>query len=216
MTYKDTLEKATLKKNFNIKDCVAIENYITNISIVNNLQILKEKIQDKKMYSAFKQALIRFSFFIELTDPSADSDSTKYQTRWTDSLTNDPRFASYEECIKIFEKLLINLISLDEQGLNILIKYCKNSIYTTELPIDYIERISENIHNSKNIAIFINSNIERCTLLRSLLKDATINPKSQFFNKIIANKIKVKAYQTDRAQTGVHKTNREKRWKHIH
>ena len=212
MTYKELLEEATRKESFNIKKCVAIENYITDNSIIKKLQVLKDKLRVNKTYSDFKQALIRFSFFIELTDPSAESDSTKYQVRWTNSLHNDPRFAVYEDCIKIFEKLLISIISLDNQGLSILTKYCENSIYKVELPIDYIECLPENIHTVQNVALFINSDIEKCTLLRSLLKDETINSKSQIFNKIISNKIKVKAYQTDRAQTGVHKTNREKRW----
>ena len=90
--------------------------------------------------------------------------------------------------------------------------YCLNSIFNFELPIDYISKTARPFHYKDNIDLFITPEIERCTLVRKLIKNSHLNPKASIFSKIISKKIKVKAYQTDRAQTGTYKTNREKRW----
>ena len=48
--------------------------------------------------------------------------------------------------------------------------------------------------------------------MRRFIRDTHRNPASEVFQTILADKIKVKTYLTDRALTGDYKTNREKRW----
>lgn len=211
--YKDILEKATQAASFSLKgNCVNIELGATNV-INSALSDLRSKLSPK-LYQNFKSAVIRASFFIELTNPTAQTDSTKYQVRWVEVLKtqNDIRYATYEQCMDICEKLFVKISTLDDKNLSILKDYCSNSVYTFELPIDYIERNANPFHSAQNIDIFITPAIERCTKVRKLIKDKALNPQAAIFSKIISQKIKVKAYQTDRAQTGEHQTNREKRW----
>lgn len=84
MTYKEILETAVKAKSFKISACLNIESVInTNITIA--FEELKGKLSSN-LYKAFKAAIIRSSFLIELTDPTADTDSTKYQVRWVETL----------------------------------------------------------------------------------------------------------------------------------
>ena len=213
MAYKEILENATSAKSFSLnEDCLAIEDHV-NSNITSSLKILKAKLPEK-LYRYFKSAVIRSSFFIELTNPTAETDSTKYKVRWVHILhnQNDVRYATYEQCVAICEKLLLKISEMNQTELNMLKDYCSNSIYTFELPIDYIERHAKPFHVADNIDIFITPAIVRCTKVRKVIKDKRLNPKAEIFSKIISQKIKVKAYQTDRAQTGAHQTNREKCW----
>ena len=213
MNYKKILEHATAQSTFRLSDCLDIEGEINNID--ESLSIIRKRIGDN-LYESFKGSVIRTAFFIELTnlDPNATTDSTKYQVRWVDSLKtiNDARYANYEQCIEICEKIFKKISKLSDKQLNILKDYCTNSIFSFELPIDYISRNARPFHCEDNIDLFIVPAIERCTLVRKLIKNSELNPKAAIFSKIISQKIKVKAYQTDRAQTGIYKTNREKRW----
>ena len=212
MSYKDTLEDAVSAKTFRLEPCLNIEGTV-NPDITNAFALLKRRLPTK-LYTAFKSAIIRSSFLIELTNPTAETDSTKYQVHWVDVLNkqNDVRYATYDQCVAICEKIVQKISQLNDSQLGILKDYCSNSIYNFELPIDYIERHVVPFHNVDNIDIFITPTIERCTKIRRLIKDPTKNPKAAIFKKVISQKIKVKAYQTDRAQTGAHQTNREKRW----
>lgn len=213
MTYKNTLEAATAATNFRLNDdCLAIEGRI-NERITEALETLKSRLS-AQLYKSFKSALVRSSFFIELTNPTAETDSTKYQVYWVEVLRtqNDVRYATYDQCVEICEKIITKIAAMDDAHLNILKDYCSYSIYSFELPIDYIERHVAPFRCANNVDIFITPAIERCTKVRRLIKDTSLNPKASIFGKIISQKIKVKAYQTDRAQTGAHQTNREKRW----
>lgn len=212
MSYKETLEAAVSAKNFRLEPCLTIEEVISP-EITNGLHVLMKRLS-AKLYNSFKSAIIRSSFLIELTNPTAETDSTKYQVRWVDVLKkqNDVRFATYEQCVDICEKIIQKISQLSDFRLGILKDYCSNSIYNFELPIDYVDRYAVPFHDAGNIDIFITPEIERCTKMRRLIKDPAKNPKAEIFKKAISQKIKVKAYQTDRAQTGAHQTNREKRW----
>ena len=211
MGYKEILDQAVSAKNFKLNaQCLACEEIISETAS-RSLAIIKDRVA-AKIYKNFKTSIIRSSFLIELTIPSAESDSTKYQVRWAETLRNDVRHATYEQCVEIFEKICQKISLLDEERFNVLVDYCSNSIFNNELPIDYIDRHANPFHIANNIDIFITEDIIKCTLVRKLIKDKQLNPKAEIFQKIVADKIKVKAYQTDRAQTGTYKTNREKRW----
>lgn len=212
MTYKETLEAAVNTGNFRLDPCLNIEEVINK-----NIKLLFSKLRERlsvSEYKLFKSAIVRSCFLIELTNPTAETDSTKYQVHWVEILKKqkDVRYASYEDCTAICEKVLNNIIMLDDTKFQILKDYCSNSIFNFELPIDYIDRHKIPFHHVNNVDVFITPSIERCTKVRRLIKNPTLNPKAAIFKKIISQKIKVKAYQTDRAQTGAHQTNREKRW----
>ena len=110
----------------------------------------------------------------------------------------------FEEVQRIYE--------LNDFQLQMLKDYCEYSIFDFELPIDYIKKSNIPYHHKDNIDIFVDDKIERCTKVRKIIKSKRLNSNVEIYNKILTNKIKVKAYQTDRAQTGLYKTNREKRW----
>ena len=212
MSYKDTLETAVKASNFSLDSCLKIENSI-DFDITDAFTNLKNKLSSP-MYKLFKSAVIRSSFFIELTNPTAETDSTKYQVHWADILRvqNDIRYASYEQCVEICKKIIKTITALDPDKLSLLIDYCNNSVFKYDLLIDYIERTANLFNIASNIDIFLTPESERCTKVRKLITDPDTNPHANTFKKIISKKIKVKAYLTDRAQTGTHKTNREKRW----
>ncbi|MBQ6106411.1 MAG: hypothetical protein IJL03_10785 [Lachnospiraceae bacterium] len=212
MTYKETLEAAVGANTFRLDPCLSIEGKATEgISLA--FAELRRKLP-ASLYKSFKSSIIRSSFLIELTNPTAATDSTKYQVRWVEILKteNDVRYATYEQCLAICEKIVTRINGLDESNLQILEDYCNNSIFNFELPIDYIRRDANPFHVAENMDVFITPAIVRCTKVRRLIKDPKYNPKADIFKIIISKKIKVKAYQTDRAQTGNHQTNREKRW----
>ncbi|MEP7134474.1 MAG: hypothetical protein ABI904_06035 [Chloroflexota bacterium] len=160
------------------------------------------------------EGIIRFSFFIEpVKQPKIET--TKFAVRWGEELSaNDPRYAQYEECLQIFSKLLFDLIvAIKDNQKNIaLIKgYLWGGAVAYDLPIDYVERRTEKIHTLDNIRWFWQSALLRTIGLRYYLRNISNDQLQAFFTKAY-EKIFVKAYLTDRTLTGVHKTNREKRW----
>ncbi|PTM22793.1 hypothetical protein [Limosilactobacillus reuteri] len=213
--YKQTIENETnrfsngKKASFRLSNCLNIENLDDDLD--SYVHTLRRKLNEKS-FKSFKQCVIRFAFFIEFSDPKAKTDSTHYQVRWFNHLNGDVRFSSFVECFKIAKKLFKTLSLLDNNDLILLEDFCKNSIFKSELPIDYINKNMDPIHTVDNIKIYIDDNTKKCTIARRIIRDKKLNPDSEIFNDILNHKIKVKAYQTDRAQTGKFQTNREKRW----
>lgn len=159
------------------------------------------------------QAIIRFSFYIEpVKQPKIET--TKFEVRWATSLDNDPRQSSYEICLAIFEKLLNDIIAQleNEEALSLLRVLVDHTLYAYELNIDYIFRITGNpIHTVENVSFIWGHNIKEVYLLRQYLLNPTNHNDTLFF-QFAYNKVGVKSFLTDRVLTGVHKTNREKRW----
>lgn len=180
-----------------------------------NATYLRLKNSDSPIHNLIDnifKGLIRTSFFIELVND--DVTSTKYEVRWTSRLNNDPRFATFEECLEIFDYLIKELetcITMWSQYLELFHLY---PMLPYELPIDYIKRSDEGkrIHLKQNISWFFDDKIMNALKLRSLILNENTNPENELFKKILKDKIQVKTYLTDRALTGVNKTNREKRW----
>ena len=81
-----------------------------------------------------------------------------------------------------------------------------------ELPFDYINRYADKLHSERNIYLAFNEVARSTVRLRSFLFDDSKNPDAIVFKEIYKNKVKIKTYLTDRAQTGLYQTNREKRW----
>lgn len=210
MAYKITLEN-TISDRFSITPCLDIENEILNSDIINDLNTLSSRLSISE-YKKFKKCIIRFSFFIQFTDPHAEKDATKCKVRWCQALINDPRYASYEQCESICQKIIHEIATCTSSELELLKNYCKYSTFNEALPIDYIRKTANPIHISRNVKVFMDSEIQKYTLVKQLIYDDALNPDKDVFEQIYKDKIQVKAFKTDRTQTGDYKTNRELRW----
>jgi len=159
------------------------------------------------------QALIRFAFYIEpVKQPKIET--TKFAVRWSSRLENDPRYCTYDNCVKIFEKLLNDLAEQikDEKNRSLLEIIVNHTLVSYELNIDYVNRINHgSIHTIDNIAFFWGNVPKQVYLLRQYLLNPNNHDYISFFTDTYS-KIAVKSFLTDRVLTGLHKTNREKRW----
>lgn len=192
--------------------------FVADKKIAHRLNILESKL-GKKQYKQLACGILRHSFLIELVElPGVET--TKFRTRWCSQLKGDQRECSFSECLEIAQDLVLSLTDdwLDNpenlEALNLFFDY---AILPYELPIDYIERPitgdkATRIHRKDNVAWIVDENVMRTLKLRQYLTNPETSPNAKFFKKVIDDKIKVKTYLTDRVLTGVHKTNREKRW----
>lgn len=166
---------------------------------------------------------IRFSFLIELTNLSLGS--TKMKTRWMSGHIlmpqegsyepvqglfepgNDPRAASYDNCLAIFKRSLqLTCDSIQANGgvidaITTLDKY--NSV-PYEFPIDYLDTSPNPVHREENIHWILNDDLLWLLKARGILNG--------HINKQEMNKIQTKTYKTDRSLRGKDKTNRARRW----
>ncbi|HFR3653490.1 TPA: hypothetical protein ACT2H1_001306 [Streptococcus suis] len=220
-SYKELLENETLikygkesgkKVNFKLSNCLKIEDYIDG-SLKEKFYNLKEKLGDTK-YKKAKKALIRFSFFIQTTDntPGVKSDTTIYRTRWDAVLVDDDRFADYDECLKILEKLCDEIVNCKEEEIKLAFNFFEKST-SDFLPIDYIQK-KENIHTADNVQLKKLDLFRNYCLLKEIIFNEEYNTSISEFKSFL-KKINVKAYKTDRSKTGSYKTNREYRWETI-
>lgn len=165
--------------------------------------------QSKKLL----QAVLRFSFYIEpVKQPKIET--TKFEVRWADSLATDLRFCSYDNCLLIFRKLLTDLVhQIENQENKSLLEIIINHTLTPyELNIGYINRIQNgSIHTIENVSFFWGNEIKQVYQLRQYLLNPANHNYINFFKEAY-DKIAVKSFLTDRVLTGLHKTNREKRW----
>lgn len=192
--------------------------FSTNKAIAENISILKNTFSKNK-YKQLACGILRHAFLIELVKiPGIET--TKFRTRWYSQLSGDPRECSFEECLEIAQDLVVSLTSgwlNNPENFEVLTLFLEYRILPYELPIDYLERPAINdmvtrIHRRDNIAWIIDENILRTLKLRQYLTNLQTSPDARFFKKVINKKIKDKTYLTDRAKTGLYKTNREKRW----
>jgi len=156
--------------------------------------------------------LLRASFLIETV--LVRGGATKMTVRWSPGLAADVRFASFEESSHIFAALLEKLHTdlNDEAKRLLLIGFAAHKLVSYELPVDYRQRPADvPIHRLDNIGWDWSDLPARVIALRRVLRTATHNPYAAVFVQVYG-KIAVKTYLTDRAQTGDHQTNREKRW----
>ena len=160
------------------------------------------------------QGLARWSFLIEpVKTPKIDS--TKYETRWGDRISEgDPRKASYEECLLVFETLvgaLADAVS-DAGRVWTLVSFLDDGSAPYSLPVDYRQRhLDGPIHTAQNSEWFWDGLAVTAPPLRGSLLRYPDKPTRAFFKRTY-KKVYVKANLTDRVLTGAHKTNREKRW----
>jgi hypothetical protein len=169
-------------------------------------------------YRNLSYAILRHVFLIELVKlPKVET--TKFRVRWFPQLTDGLRNCSFDECLAIAAGLLTELMTWyavpeHEVLLKLFFKYGRLSY---EVPLDYRERPAPEdnatrIHRLGNLFWVYDDLVLRTLKLRDFLLKPTTSPDVRFFRKVLDDKIKIKTYLTDRAQTGSFKTNREKRW----
>ncbi|MEB3279206.1 MAG: hypothetical protein VKK42_09845 [Lyngbya sp.] len=192
--------------------------FSSNEVIIDSINLLRNQFSQSQ-YKKLGYGILRHAFLIELVKiPGIDS--TKFRTRWYSQLRGDPRECSFEECLEIAQNLVLNLTHSwlsDPENLEVLNLFLNSSIIPYELPIDYLERPKiddtvTQIHRKGNLAWIVDENVIRTVKLRQYLINSKTSPDAKFFKKVLDDKIKVKTYLTDRVLTGIHKTNREKRW----
>ncbi|XZM24182.1 hypothetical protein ACSXAD_07505 [Clostridium perfringens] len=206
---KILIENAVSAERFSITPVMKLLELLPS-DIQSTISLLSKNFSKPEMKKLL-QGVIRQSFLIELVKD--DISSTKFEIRWTNRLVNDTRYCTFDNCLAIFNNLLKTLSQANNEEIKIVKTFINNQVLAYELPIDYIDRkpSNNNIHSLSNINWFFTSNINDTILLREMLLSKT-TPGNTIFKKILDDKIKVKTYLTDRAQTGEHKTNREKRW----
>ncbi len=203
--FNKSVEAARFRINESLAHILAVDSY--QAAYIN----LKSKFSDRELSSIFS-AIIRFAYYIEpVKQPTIDS--TKFATRWSDRLDNDPRFCSFDECTQIFKYLLASIEEAagNEEKVEILKLVINHGLVSYELNLDYKNRLIDNIHNVENIYFFWDESAKRTYLLRKYLLNPHNHGYIAFFRETYT-KIATKSFLTDRVLTGVHKTNREKRW----
>lgn len=208
MDFKQKIDTAVDSERFKIDDCIDFEDCLEPAQR-NECNSIKEKLSPKE-YKSFRRSIIRNSFLIEPVNDNVTS--TKVESHWSNRLKGDVRYSSYDTCVELFYKLLEKIANLSDDDFNLLKEFFNCTVVPYEMPIDYVRRFASQIHTAQNIDLFLNNEIKDCIAMRRFIRDTQKNPESEVFQTILADKIKVKTYLTDRALTGDYKTNREKRW----
>lgn len=158
--------------------------------------------------------IVRWSFLIELVK-TPKIETTKFEVRWAQRLgETDPRFASYEDCVRICIVLATEAVCAagDQVKRNLLEAFYHRNLVPYELPLDYKRREKAGrLHAAANVEWLWGGAPRQTVLLRDFLLSDRVGAHRKTFNDAY-NKIKVKTNLTDRVQTGTYKTNREKRW----
>lgn len=197
-------------KNNNLAE-FPLQNYIFELNKHYN-----EKISKKTLIG-----LIRFIFLIEPVNKEITS--TKVTSRWTYSKNffnfkdqKNSRYSSLEDCLNIFKKKFDELVILskNQRFKELIINSSICNSYSHEINIDYKKKRNnkKKIHSAENIIWLNDIEIESFIKLRNLIYLEKKESALKILNIARQKKIKIKSYLTDRAQTGPHQTNREKRW----
>lgn len=192
-------------------------NYNLQGDLIRIRQVLGEK-----NYKSLAQAILRNSFLIEPV--LTKGGSTRMTYRWRQELQASQRYCSFEECLEIAFDLIRNLRGWleDENHLEALLLSLKYRMISHESAFDYLILVANDdfetrIHRRGNLNWVYSETLVKTLKLRQFLTNPQTSPDAEFFKKVLDDKIKIKAYLTDRVQTGEHQTNREKRWEvHTH
>lgn len=181
-------------------------------------------------YANVVASLVRFSFLIELTDLKVGS--TKMKTRWMPGLIlmpqpgsfeplrgsfepgNDPRAASFADCLAVFKqaaRLVLGQLEADPNTVTLLRELGRWNRVPYEFPLGYQDPAANPVHQAANVCWIANDDIRWLVIARRILANAP-EPHRTAIALIEGRKLEVKAYKTDRSLTGKDKTNRAKRW----
>ncbi len=166
---------------------------------------------------------MRFAFLIELTNLTVKS--TKMKTRWLPGQImmpqpgsfihvrgqfepgNDPRAATFETCVGIFQNCLTEIVQRYREDPRLgeaLTSLSRNSSVPYEFVFDYIDAFAVPVHVPGNIKWAFNDDSSWLIRARPIMRGALAES--------LVTKIQTKAYKTDRSLTGKDQTNRAKRW----
>lgn len=173
---------------------------------------------------------VRYAFLIELTDLKVGS--TKMKTRWLPGFIlmpqpgtfeplrgvfepgNDQRSASFDECYKVF----VRVLELTTQAINrngdqvaFLAALQTQNRVPYEYLVGYADPSAIQVHTESNIIWIENADIKWLANARAILHGYS-GEYAPALSQIESTKLEVKVYKTDRALTGKDKTNRAKRW----
>jgi hypothetical protein len=236
------LENCTSAQRFSLNVATGlISTWVNSNPTLNSIsEDIKERIGVTGL-SRVLSSLTRNVFFIEATNSAVSSTKYTYRwmqkrTDYFDFHVDDPRGNSFAECVRLFESLMVKLRDdlRDPKRLEIIVSFLEYNLVSYELPLDYIKTNVDNLdcryHSAENIdwvwsdesAKTIHFRKDMRLLSRKVheyeglehLKGVVIfdNTLAHILNRILCDKIEIKTYKTDRAQTGIYQTNREKRW----
>lgn len=193
--------------------CQRLEEALTERRPLEHLRLFRQRLGAAAGSGLFG-GIVRFAFLIELVK-QPKIETTKFEVRWAHRIPNvDPRHATFEQCFAIFQNLTQTAVDAleDEARRELIFLFERHSLLPYEIPLDYGgRRLGAPIHRQDNTAWMWDELPRRVISLRAFLLDPERNERVRVFDEAYG-KIRVKTYLTDRALTGEHKTNREKRW----
>lgn len=193
--------------------CRQLETTLGGRSSIDDLAAFRD-IFGLPVGNSLFSGIVRFAFLIELVK-QPKIETTKFEVHWAARIPRaDPRHASFEQCLELFEDLTHTAAAaIGERSRAELVKlFAEHSLLPYEIPLDYKDRkLGAPIHHRHNVVLMWDDLPRRVIKLRAFLLDERHNPRVRVFGEAYG-KIKVKTYLTDRALTGEHKSNREKRW----
>ena len=160
-------------------------------------------------YRKLACAILRHVFLIELVK-APKIETTKFRVRWFPELQDDPRGASFDECVEIACELLAQLaggwVDADDH-LEALKLFFSNGLLPYEAPIDYHSvpargDLTARMHQPGNLVWKCDPTTLRTLRLRNFLTAQETSPDERFFTTLLDDKVKVKTYLTDRASHG--------------
>jgi hypothetical protein len=205
-----TTNTLTERFNMNILYTELMGSSKLDSSTKNLLSDFKNRLKDARTFKEVIKNLIRNVFLIEIVNDAITS--TKFDVRWSDRLNQDPRYATFKECLEIFNLQLNILINFSDEYLTLLKEFLNIKSVPYELPLDYTVRDLKKIHRIDNFTWLSLDELKDLVNTRKLLMYFDESDDTIFFKQVSSDKIQTKAYLTDRVLTGTHKTNREKRW----
>ncbi len=180
------------------------------------LRTLKDRLSDRE-YKKLGHGILRQAFLVEPV--LARGGATSVNVRWEPRLVAQQRGCSYDDCLLIATGLILSLADWmnereeHDELLRLVLGYGHPS---HALPADYRTRPEPDeevsIHRPSNLGWTYTEAMVRAARLRKFLKEEREDEEVAFLARVVDKKVQIKSYLTDRAQTGDHQTNREKRW----
>lgn len=214
LVWKQSIDNSIESDRFSMNGLFVLLSSMPGFINLNDYDYLEKifgSISTKKLFIG----IIRFAFLIEIVKvPKIET--TKFESRWGQRLSeDDPRQADFDECLEIYRysvSKLIDCINKSHENIEVVNSFLKKTQVAYEIPLDYKSRIIDGkIHTVSNVDWYFDDLVKKVAKLRDLLLNPNTNPHFELFARVY-KKIQVKSYLTDRVLTGIHKTNREKRW----
>jgi hypothetical protein len=211
---RQILDEGVAAERFSMSTvCGRLEAALKGRAPFEHLKLFRSTLGDEAGNGLFS-GIVRFAFLIELVK-QPKIETTKFEVHWAGRIPRvDPRHATFEQCYEMFENLAHTAVDALQHAARreLLTLFEHHSLLPYELPLDYgNRRLGAQIHRRDNTVWMWDELPLRVIRLRAFLLDRNRNAHARVFEEAYG-KIRVKTYLTDRALTGEHKSNREKRW----